>query len=526
MMVLLALACRNPTPEDDSAPLGVVVDLDLDGDGFTDIAASGDDCDDSNAEIHPGAPEACDGVDSDCDSQDGTVEVPYDGIDQDCDGADVIDADGDGSVAIEAGGDDCADSDPTAYPADGPEDRTDGVDNNCNGWVDESYACVDGSADFGAIQEAVDATPDGSAVLLCPGTWAEQVNIEDRQITIRGTGVVPEDVIWDVTGIAPVVTVSGAGSDVTLQWMRMTGDLGDWEAAVETERTASIDVDHVDLAGKYWGERGQDWGFWFRVLDTGGGGGNLEITHSRIAGILLVVQDRNPATYSTTVWGSSLDHSGIYQAGPGALDFHNNIVTGAFYASYAAASEDGSWSGSAAVSMTIQHNTLVALEEGAIVSYIEFGGSMSLSIDNNVYADCAWDGGSTHYLKLAGYMDPDHRAECTERAAEAGLTTSMTSNIVSESNELEPEVDCWYSDGTGSTVSNPMILQAALGDGFTESDPQFQADPERGSYALAVTSPAIDAGAGAADADGSAPDIGAFGGPDSEWWKEYPWALD
>jgi hypothetical protein len=41
--------------------------LDADGDGYTTATFEGPDCDDENADIHPGAEELCDGVDSDCD---------------------------------------------------------------------------------------------------------------------------------------------------------------------------------------------------------------------------------------------------------------------------------------------------------------------------------------------------------------------------------------------------------------------------------------------------------------------------
>ena len=46
----------------------------------------------------------------------GATELPYDGIDQNCDEVDLTDFDEDGFDAVEAGGDDCDDQNPDVYP--------------------------------------------------------------------------------------------------------------------------------------------------------------------------------------------------------------------------------------------------------------------------------------------------------------------------------------------------------------------------------------------------------------------------
>ena len=98
---------------------GVCACADGDEDGYLSGDCGGDDCDDANADIHPGAEETCD-----------------DGVDQDCNGADLqcdcTDADGDGFVAVDCGGDDCDDGDSNIFPGAG-EMCGDDVDQDCDG---------------------------------------------------------------------------------------------------------------------------------------------------------------------------------------------------------------------------------------------------------------------------------------------------------------------------------------------------------------------------------------------------------
>ncbi len=106
--------------------------LDFDQDGHTDRAFGGDDCDDQDPQVHPGAEERCDAIDSDCD---GSLE---DGADAD---AWFPDADGDGF------------GDPTAAstlactaPAGHVLDATDCDDSSADVNPDATEICNDGAA--------------------------------------------------------------------------------------------------------------------------------------------------------------------------------------------------------------------------------------------------------------------------------------------------------------------------------------------------------------------------------------------
>jgi regulation of enolase protein 1 (concanavalin A-like superfamily) len=125
---------------------------DMDGDGYgtgsgislcadpgTGFATSGGDCSDGNAAINPGANEICDGIDNNCDGQmdEGLTFVTY-YPDMDGDGYGTgsgISLCADPGIGFATSGGDCSDGNAAINP--GANEICDGIDNNCDGQMDE-----------------------------------------------------------------------------------------------------------------------------------------------------------------------------------------------------------------------------------------------------------------------------------------------------------------------------------------------------------------------------------------------------
>jgi hypothetical protein len=128
---------------------------DADGDGVAAI----DDCDDSDAEVHPGAAEACNGRDDNCDDA-------YD---------EGFDGDGDGRTSC-GGGDptraDCDDANRDVFP--GAPESCNGRDDDCDGAVDDDPLDVGlpCGSDTGECGQGTIVCQDGSAV--CDGGGGAQ----------------------------------------------------------------------------------------------------------------------------------------------------------------------------------------------------------------------------------------------------------------------------------------------------------------------------------------------------------------
>jgi hypothetical protein len=154
-------------------------DADLDDDGYGAVDAGGDDCDDTNPDIHPGAVDEC-----------------YDGVDADCAGDSDDDCDGDG-VDI---GEDCDDDDASVYA--GATELDDGADQDCDGLVDEDFV----SAGDVAIVEVMN---DPANVADSTGEWLEVLNLSGRSVDLIGWEIVVNSASSTVIDES-VVVASGA----------------------------------------------------------------------------------------------------------------------------------------------------------------------------------------------------------------------------------------------------------------------------------------------------------------------------
>ncbi len=126
------------------------------------------------------------------------------------------DNDGDGYTPNDG---DCDDEDGDVNPDGDEGDEADGVDDDCNGVADDKSVCDDGNADFEEIQEGIDDAPEDFVLLICAGTYEEDLVI-DRAITIQSVEG-PEDTIVEGSGSGPVLTIN-----------RVDREDADWGAGV------------------------------------------------------------------------------------------------------------------------------------------------------------------------------------------------------------------------------------------------------------------------------------------------------
>jgi hypothetical protein len=236
-----------------------ILGCDDDSDGFDSLNCGGPDCDDNDAGINPAAPEACDGIDTNCDGLLGVDEIDIDGdgqsvcagdcdstditiylgapelcdgLDNDCDGllsAGEVDSDGDGYMVCDG---DCADADGAVFP--GAAEVCDGVDTNC-----------DGALGSGEVDS------DGDGFLLCDG------DCDDTSTSsYPGAPELCDGLDNDCDGVVPGDELDGDGDGLAV----CAGDCDDTDSGVylgaaelcdglDNDCDGSLLADEVDADG-------------------------------------------------------------------------------------------------------------------------------------------------------------------------------------------------------------------------------------------------------------------------------------
>ncbi|MDP2312039.1 MAG: putative metal-binding motif-containing protein [Pseudomonadota bacterium] len=287
--------------------------VDADDDGY--LASV--DCDEADAAIHPGAAETCDGVDEDCDTvvdndvgtawytdadEDGygdlateqlACEQPANTVADatDCDDtsatfnpsatedcADPTDYNCDGSVGYEDGDLDgaaacleCNDGDATVYP--GAAEACNGVDDNCDGVVDEGagtifYLDADGDG-FG------DAATTGTACTAPEGYVANADDCDDTNPGINPAVVENCDDPTDYNCDGSVGYADDDGDGVAA-----CEDCNDADAAVNPSATEVCNLVDDDCDGSADEDDAADAGTWYYDADSDGYGRSSRSTVS------------------------------------------------------------------------------------------------------------------------------------------------------------------------------------------------------------------------------------------------------
>lgn len=272
-----------------------IVDRDLDG------SAAGEDCDDDDPEVRPGADERCNAVDDDCDDE--VDEDPSDPV--------RIWTDGDGDPAsgrfgclvagvVEREGD-CDDGDAARFP--GALELCNGQDDDCDEGTPEIAQI--GALPYPTLEDAIAAAADGATVTVCAGIHPVHDLRIERPVVIAGATDDPAQTVLDAEQRGSVFVVTG-GASLTVEDLTLTRGTGQPTPGLDFGALAGGAIDALIGSGGPVVVRGC-------VLEE-----NTADYGGAVAGIDITIEDsvlrRNRSTS---------DGGAIYHDGPGPLALVN-----------------------------------------------------------------------------------------------------------------------------------------------------------------------------------------------------------
>jgi hypothetical protein len=480
--------------------VGASFSPDGDGDGFggpgeavvacvapEGFAPGSDDCDDGDPAVWtPTAGEACDGLDNDCDgvADDGVAASPW-----------PVDADGDGwgsltetALACGPGGGvaswaaDCDDTDPSVGPQ--TPERPDGVDQDCDGVVDE----VEVPTDYPTVAAALAVASAGDVVQV--------VGLVEEDVDLRGSGVT---LLGEGCGRS-VLLGSGAGPVVQADEGEIAG------LTVSGGGAGGLVVSGAVLAHDLCVEG--------NVHDGNGGGvivaagGDLTLRDARVhdntaqgygeGGGVVVERDAHLAAERVDARGNRAYHGGAIAVRSGRAELSRWVVAG----------NEVAWDGAG---LYVRHNR----EAGAPPPVVSL--ERVTVVHNTATGERTNPGGGTSEGPALRVIE--------DLVAGAGLdaVVSLNRSVIAFSGDFgEPAVWGDYGnishDGNGFVGNVGRDLRhgwepdAARGEaGFVFWDPTLP--PALWDLRLRASSAFVDADPSALDPDGSPADLGAYGGP-------------